>query len=98
MATQQELILEKLNKGNWVCSTELIDLYSVDYRSQINKLRKKGYDIIAKPCDGCGRKHSSRMNTWYLQLYNVNGVKIENNTKPKERIERTNTSDIRVTG
>lgn len=75
--TQQELILEKLNKGGWTCSTELIDLYSVDYRSQINKLRKKGYDIRAEPCDGfCGRKHSSRMNRWYLQLYNFNGEPI----------------------
>lgn len=67
--TQQELILKKLNEGNWTCSTELISLYSVDYRSQINKLRKKGYDIIAKPCDGrCGHKHNSKMNMWFLEV------------------------------
>lgn len=81
MNTQQERILEKLNEGRWTCSTELIDLYSVNYRSQINKLRKKGYEIVAKPCDGsCGRNHSARMNKWFLQLYNLNGQPI--NAKP----------------
>ena len=75
--TQAEMILEKLNKGYWVCSTQLIDMYSVDYRSQINKLRKKGHEILAEPCDGmCGRTHKSKMNKWKLQQYNVNGVKI----------------------
>lgn len=75
--TQQNKILEKLNAGYWICSTELIDLYSVDYRSQINKLRKKGYNIIAKPCDGkCGRNHTTRMNMWYLELSSQVGGKV----------------------
>jgi len=64
--TQQQKILEKLNEGNWVCSTELINLYSVDYRSVINKLRKKGYDIKAKPCN-LGHTHNGRMNMWFLE-------------------------------
>lgn len=74
MQTQQDLILEKLSKGEWVCSTDLINLYSVDYRSQINKLRKKGYEIIAEPCDGsCNRKHRAKMNKWKLTQRNLNG-------------------------
>lgn len=65
--TQQNKILQKLNEGSWICSTELIDLYSVDYRSQINKLRKKGYVILSEPCNGrCGRNHQGKMNMWHL--------------------------------
>lgn len=65
--TQQAKILNKLQEKIWVCSTELIDLYCVDYRSQINKLRKKGYHIEGKPCHGqCGRSHTSKMNMWNL--------------------------------
>ena len=70
--SQQQRILEKLNDGNWHCSNELIDLYSVDYRSQISKLRHKGYNIVGKSCD-MNHKHNSRKNKWYLELKNFNG-------------------------
>lgn len=89
--SQQELILEKLNDGQWHCSNELIDLYSVDYRSVINKLRKKGYEIIGKPCD-MNHTHKSRKNKWYLQLYNFNGKPIQN--EPNEPTNSTQTQKL----
>lgn len=82
--SQQQKILEKLNEGNWICSTDLINLYSVDYRSQINKLRKKGYNIIAKSCNGnCGRKHSGRMNMWFLNPHQTKNPAITEEIAPK---------------
>ena len=69
--SQEKQILEKLNKGGWVCSSELIEGYCVDYRARINGLRKKGYNIISRPCNGqCGRHHKARMNQWYLEPRN----------------------------
>ena|SRR3990167_285656 len=67
--SQIQKILEKLNEGRWVCSTELIDLYCVDYRARINDLRKKGYIINGEPCKGrCGKNHNASLSRWYLEL------------------------------
>lgn len=66
-ATPQQIkILTCLDDGYWHCSSELASLFIVDYRSQINKLRKHGFNILDKKCDGnCGRMHESKkMNMW----------------------------------
>ena len=72
--SQERQILEKLNRGGWTCSSELIEGWTVDYRSRINGLRKKGYNIISRTCKGCGRNHKARMNQWYLEFKSRNEI------------------------
>lgn len=62
--SQKEKIIAKLGDGLWHCSRELIDLYCVDYRSVINKLRKEGFVIETKACEF--HIHEGRMNMWRL--------------------------------
>lgn len=65
--SQSKQILEKLNEHRWVCSVELRQGYTVDYRARINDLRKQGYLIRGEPCKGrCGRNHNANLNWWFL--------------------------------
>lgn len=65
LTPQQQRIYNVLSDFRDHCSTELLKTFCVDYRSQINKMRKKGYDIRPFPCK-LGHNHDGRMNMWRL--------------------------------
>lgn len=67
--TQQALILHILRDKQWHCSSEIRRHFITDYRSQIHKLRRKGFNILSILCDNdCGRKHnpSAHIHRWKL--------------------------------
>jgi hypothetical protein len=79
--TQKDKIITKLGDGLWHCSRELIEQYSVDYRSVINKLRKAGFEI-----EGCNcnlHHHEGKMNMWRLTKIPENQF----NTKPQIKFQ-----------
>ena len=63
LTPQQEKILELHRGMDWVCSTSYE--FIRDHRKRISELntgylKEKGYQLVAKPCDGrCGKSHNS---------------------------------------
>lgn len=59
LSPQEKLIVNLLDDGAWHCPTK--ELFMKDDRARISSLRKKGYVIGDKLCDGsCGMNHYSR--------------------------------------
>lgn len=59
--TQQQQILNYLGNGNWRCMANP-DFFMKDDRKIISVLKRKGFDIQSRPCDGrCGVNHKSRL-------------------------------------
>lgn len=59
LSPQERMIINLLTDGMWHCPTK--ELFMKDDRARISSLRKKGYVIEDKLCDGnCGMKHYSK--------------------------------------
>lgn len=67
MKTQCEKILEILKDGQWHCVQEMIDTYSVDYRSRLCRLKREGYKFENRTCENPNHHHMGRMKEWRLK-------------------------------
>lgn len=54
-----------LEKGEWRCGAEFLQIYIPEYRSRINELRKK-YTIVAQRCRNPQHVHKGGMQEWRL--------------------------------
>ena len=66
MKTQSYKILKLLESKAWVCATEFIDLYAVDYRARLSGLKKQGYTLEGRRCTQ--HKHKSGIKEWHLAI------------------------------
>ena len=50
MNTQANRILELLEKGDWICTSDMYRLYMADPRRRICDLKDKGYKLESRRC------------------------------------------------
>lgn len=79
---QHTKLINLLDDGAWHCSNELRDLYIPEYRSRINELRKKGYNILDRRC--LRHPHDGSMNEW--RLVSFNQAKLETNLLAEQKV------------
>ena len=61
LSPQQRLIVDYLANGQCYCMASAT-FYMKDDRTRISELRKQGYELESKPCDGrCKTKHTSTL-------------------------------------
>jgi len=80
MQTQRDLVLQLLNKSEWVCGIEFQQNYIPEYRTRINELRRTGLIVQARRCT----KHSHRgvMQEWSLR---IKGSETQNSAPGQEK-------------
>lgn len=61
---QHEKILNLLNNGSWVCSSQMYALYIADPRTRLAELKKQGYQLINRWC--LSHHHDGQMKEWRL--------------------------------
>ena len=65
--TQHKELLKILDDEQKHCTVQFKDeLFIVDYRSRLNELKKRGYNLQSEWCRGkCGRNHKSGPKLWW---------------------------------
>ena len=48
--SQTNQILDLLESGNWICVSDMLKLYCVDYRRRLCDLKDKGYLLESRKC------------------------------------------------
>lgn len=64
--TQSAKILKLLQGKPWVCVTEFIDLYAIDYRRRLVDLKERGHTLESRRCTQ--HKHPSGLKEWHLTV------------------------------
>lgn len=78
MQTQRDIVLQLLNKSEWVCGIEFQQNYIPEYRTRINELRRTGLIVQARRCTK--HRHRGVMQEWSLR---INGTPPRDEIKPK---------------
>ena len=51
MKSQQDIILDLLSKGDWICSSQFYAQFIADPRTRLCELRKKGFILESRRCE-----------------------------------------------
>ena len=65
LSPQKQYLVELYQDGEWKCSTAIE--FVRDFRKRFSEMRREGFSIDSKPCDGrCGVKHASTIHMYRL--------------------------------